>query len=467
MITIMPRNRSTALAVLVAACLLTLAGLGAQAPPPRHVVMISIDGLKPSTYTQAGPSKVPTLRRLAREGAYADGVVGVEPTVTYPSHTTMITGVPPAVHGIYNNRIFDPEGRSNGAWYWYSRDIRVPTLPGVVKALGGSTAAISWPVTVDADIDYLVPEYPSLMTHPKGLDLLRALSHPRHLLDTFEANGASISWPMTDRDRVEVAAWILQTYRPHLMLLHIFETDDTEHEFGPDTPEALATIEEADTNVKRIVDAVTAGGLRDRTDIVIVSDHGFLPVARQLQLNFAFKQAGLLEVDKSDRVVHWDAYFYGAGGSGFVILNKPGDPALRDRVAGILKDIAANPANGILTVWNEGDLHRMGAEPRASFGIDMKDGFYTGGGHDSLMKQAAAMGGHGYAPDRPPLHASLIMAGPDVGTPGSLGIVRMTRIGPTVASWFGLALSPRADAPLVLPAPGSSPDAGLTPTVGR
>ena len=77
------------------------------------MVVISIDGLKPSTYTADGPSKVPTLRRLAREGAYAEGVIGVTPTVTYPSHTTMISGVLPAVHGIYNNRILDPEEISN------------------------------------------------------------------------------------------------------------------------------------------------------------------------------------------------------------------------------------------------------------------------------------------------------------------------------------------------------------------
>ena len=85
----------------------------AQAPDARHVVVISIDGLKPATYTADGPSRIPTLRQMARDGVYADGVVGVTPTVTYPSHTTMITGVVPAVHGIYNNRILDPEETSN------------------------------------------------------------------------------------------------------------------------------------------------------------------------------------------------------------------------------------------------------------------------------------------------------------------------------------------------------------------
>ncbi|MEO8077989.1 MAG: alkaline phosphatase family protein, partial [Acidobacteriota bacterium] len=161
---------------VVAGTLLVMAGLGvAAAGPslraapsePRHVIVISIDGLNPTTYTAPGPSEVPTLRRLAREGAYAQDVIGVTPTVTYPSHTTLITGVPPAVHGIYNNRIFDPEETSNNAWYWYAREIKVTTLPGAVKARGLTTAAVSWPVTVDADIDYLMPEFGGVTRNPQ------------------------------------------------------------------------------------------------------------------------------------------------------------------------------------------------------------------------------------------------------------------------------------------------------------
>src|SRR5687768_3414999 len=90
--------------------LLALAALGATltaASDDPRVLMISIDGLMPSSYTEAGPSTIPSLRRLAREGAYADGVISVLPTVTYPAHTTLLTGVPTSVHGIVDNRMFD------------------------------------------------------------------------------------------------------------------------------------------------------------------------------------------------------------------------------------------------------------------------------------------------------------------------------------------------------------------------
>src|SRR5207245_555495 len=91
---------------------------------------ISVDGLRASDVADASKHglKVPTLRKLMAEGAYATGVKGVLPSVTYPSHTTLITGVAPAVHGISNNVVFDPYDKNNGGWYWYTSDIKVPTL---------------------------------------------------------------------------------------------------------------------------------------------------------------------------------------------------------------------------------------------------------------------------------------------------------------------------------------------------
>ena len=194
-----------------------------------------------------------------------------------------------------------------------------------------------------------------------------------------------------------------------------------------------------------VLDAVKETGLQDRTDIVIVSDHGFLPLEKQLQLNALFKQEKLIEVNpETNRVTKWDAWFHANGGSGFVFLKNPDDAALRDRVAGLLKKVAADPANGVEAVWDREALAKMGADPRASFGVDMKEGFYTNGAHDVLVKQAGSKGGHGFAPTRPELHASLIMVGPDVPKAGSsLGIVRMTQIAPTIASWFGVSMAPQ------------------------
>src|SRR5262249_12677071 len=156
------------------------------------------------------------------------------------------------------------------------------------KARGMTTAAVSWPVTVGADIDYLVPEYSGVARNPKWLELLRALSSPRHILENYEAQNKPLAWPFTDADHPALASWLFRMYRPNLMLVHIFETDEAQHDHGPGSPEALAAIEAADAHVQQIVNAVASTGLQSRTDIVIVSDHGFLPIEHQLQPNYVF-----------------------------------------------------------------------------------------------------------------------------------------------------------------------------------
>src|SRR5262245_21360178 len=169
-------------------CIAVLVALAPGAPHAedrtRHVVMISIDGLRPSFYTEPGPAKIPTIRRLMQQGAWARGVTGVLPSVTYQSHTTLITGVLPAKHGIYDNRIVDPEGTSNMAWYWYARDIRGTTLPAASRARGLTAAAVNWPVTVGMDLDYNMPEI-ARSRHPENMELVDALTWPKHLIDIY------------------------------------------------------------------------------------------------------------------------------------------------------------------------------------------------------------------------------------------------------------------------------------------
>ena len=289
----------------------------------RHVVMISIDGLRPSFYTQPGPAKIPTIRRLMQQGAWARGVTGVLPSVTYPSHTTLITGVLPARHGIFDNRILDPEGTSNAAWFWYARDIRVTTLPAAIRARGLTAAAVNWPVTVGMDLDYNMPEI-ARSHHPENMELVDALSWPKHLIDIYlKTIDKPFGAPWSDMDRAGMAAWLEREFQPNLLLLHIAETDGTAHEYGPDSPEALAAVERADDAIARVLDSVKAAGVEASTDVVLVSDHGFVALAQQLQPNAAFRKEGLLDVDGRGRLTRWDAWFQSAGGSGYVFLKQP------------------------------------------------------------------------------------------------------------------------------------------------
>src|SRR5499427_9459004 len=167
-------------AALVAVGVLLLPGaVIAQSARPT-LVMISIDGLRPDYVTAADAHalKIPNLRRFLKDGAFADGVTGVIPTVTYPSHTTLITGVWPARHGILGNATFDPLRQNQGGWYWYAEDIKVPTLWQAATHAGHVVGSISWPVTAGAPgIAFNIPEYWRAQT-AEDLKLLRLISTP-------------------------------------------------------------------------------------------------------------------------------------------------------------------------------------------------------------------------------------------------------------------------------------------------
>jgi predicted AlkP superfamily pyrophosphatase or phosphodiesterase len=280
---------------LVLAAVATFApGSGAQQIP--HVLLISIDGLLPSTYTRPAPPAAPALRKLAAEGTVADGVVGVLPTVTFPSHTTIITGVHPARHGILDNRIVDAEGRSRGGWFWYAKEVRVPTLISAARARNLTAAAVNWPVTIASDAHHLVPEF-ERSPHPEARQMLDALSTPGLLQAVEISRERPLPWPLNDEARTDIARHILRTHRPQLTVLHLLATDGAQHEHGPGSPEAHKAVEGVDREVARIVETLEETGLRRNTVIAIVSDHGFLSYERVLHPNTLFKQEGLLTVN--------------------------------------------------------------------------------------------------------------------------------------------------------------------------
>lgn len=413
----------------------------------RRVVVISIDGLMPRTYASAGWN-VPTLRRLADRGVFAAGVVGVFPSVTYPSHTTLITGVTPARHGIYTNRLLDPVSRSEGAWYWYARDIHTVTLPQAATTEHLRTAMINWPVSVGTRADILFPDL-ATVNEPTPVISSQSPVTPAMLLNRVDASiHRGLRWPRADADRAEIAAGVIREDQPDLLLVHLDEVDAVQHEHGPDSEAAHQAVERADSEVATILRALINSGLDAQTDIVIVSDHGCAPVQSELDPNAAFRQNGWLRLDDAGQVTEWTVYFQSSGGSGFVYLKDEADGTLRERVYRVLHDLGRNPQTGISRVLDRSDLRALGGDPRAAFAIEMVPGFTSGEGMSELVRPASLRGSHGYLPSDPAMYASLIMAGPDVNAHRNLGMVRMTAIAPTIASWLHVTLSANADHPL-------------------
>jgi predicted AlkP superfamily pyrophosphatase or phosphodiesterase len=421
------------------------------------VLMISVDGLKPEYVLDADAHglKIPFLRSLLRDGAHARGVTGVWPTVTYPSHTTLLTGLSPAEHGIYNNLEFDPKNTFANAWYWYAQQIRVPTLWQAAHDAKLSTASIGWPVSVGATaVDFLIPEYwrvPRLTdVDPSDALLLAALSRPEGLLQGMQARlgpymrGNDPS-PPGDEIKTRYALDIIKTHAPKFMTIHLSSLDEQQHRFGPFSAEADSDLEVIDGQLNQLFAASRAND--PKAVAVVVSDHGFVQITHKVNLMQPFLRAGLLQSGGA-----WKAQPWSGSGMAAVMLHDPADTQTEAQVRDLLQVMKADPNNGIAEVLERAAVKRRGAFPDASFLIVMKLGYYALADATSPLVSdvQGTPGSHGFSPDYPEMRAAFFIAGSGIARGRDLGLIDMRQIAPTVAQLLGVRLPAATQAPLAI-----------------
>lgn len=444
----------TGLALLVPLGLLGSVGNGSAAlaedgpaadGPAEHVILVSIDGLRPEFYLD--PTwPAPMLRQLVASGAHAEAVRGVFPSVTYPSHTTMVTGTLPAGHGIYYNSPFEPEGQT-GRWYWEAEAIRAPTLWQAVEAEGGVTASIGWPVTVGAEIDYLVPEIWSLDPDDDFIEYTRARCKPADLLAELEREATGrLRWEnftidyMTRDDRAgDMAAYLFEQYRPNLLLLHLVETDHFQHEEGREGPRVRRSVAAVDRALAQVWETVERLGLLDRTAFVITGDHGHVDLHTELFPNTWLAEAGLVKPAEgtSKRGADWQATFHTSGAAAFLVLRDPSDGALVERVRQVL-DARPKGIRELFRIVERQELEALGAHPEAVLALAPVPGVTMGSdvrGPDLRPTRGAT---HGYIPDFPHIQTGLVASGAGIREGAVASQLRLTDIAPLVAALLGL-----------------------------
>ncbi len=430
-------------------CLLSVLALSlsasAQRPSVTPVVLISIDGLKPDYVLEADRHglKLPNLRRFVKEGAFASAVTGVMSTVTYPSHTTLVTGVSPAKHGIYANTPFDPFSKNQGGWYWYAEDIRVPTLWDVCTAAGLKTASVDWPVTVSAKIDFNIVQMWRAAT-PDDRKLIRALSTPGLLTEAEKAIG---NYPEgydytveADKRRAAFNVYLLEKKRPAFLTTYFAGLDEVQHAHGPNSREAYAALEDIDALVGQVRAAAEKLG-NGKAVIAVASDHGFAPISKSLNLNAAFREAGLIEVE-AGKLKSWRAITWNSGGTAFVMLKDKNDEATRRKAREILQQLTADRASGLFKFYEGDAAMKLGGFPEAAFVIGTKPGTYVGGGFElPIVRDIKPGGGHGFLAELPEMDSSFFIAGAGIPTAKNLDRIDMRDIAPTLAGLLGVKLT--------------------------
>lgn len=422
-----------------------------RAELPSRVVVLSADGMRPDFYRRPGKFglKAPNLRKLVESGASADAVRSVYPSTTYPAHATLVTGVPPRRHGIYSHLAsLDPTEKAR-PWTWFARALNVPALWDVGEASGRKTAAVAWPVSAGARITYNIPEiwdpaapdpHHDLSTAarhstPRLFDEIMRALHPATSRPAKNKHGHLPYEPPTDRLRSEAAIYIWKRYQPDLLLVHFADYDQAAHSFGPFAPQALEAVERMDLEIGRIGSALNA---EKSVTLVVLSDHGFVPVDQEASPLVALVEEGLLGRNAHGELELKKLGTIHSGGSfAFYWLE---EPVSEDRRA-LERAVARLTEQGaVREVVGRRKLDSLGADPDAELMLDAAPNFYFSDRPAGPLVQESTKdhGTHGHLPSVAGMEAGLIARGPGIKPAKNLGNISLTQIAPTLAARLGL-----------------------------
>ncbi|MEK7867273.1 MAG: alkaline phosphatase family protein [Planctomycetota bacterium] len=422
---------------------LLLVALSAAAEE-RHVVIISIDGMRPEFYLDPASvgAEAPNLAALLEEGACVESVSPVFPSVTYPNHASLATGVRPARHGILANTIFQTPRPPY--WYIESRQLRVPTIWDIAYREGMTTSAIHWPTTCGAKIDVLLPE-PEYA--PRSMDRMWRETvegaRPEEFIEKIEARYGEVDpkkMHHAELDRLISAATCvaIEEYKPALVLVHVLQVDGAQHEHGRDGEEVAKAVEAADVVVGEIRASIQKAGIAGSTTILVCGDHGFMTVTRSVRPAVALKRAGLGGGSSKD----WKVRLHVSGNQAAVYLADPGDDALRDAAWKALEDLSELDGKKLYRMLARKDLDELGANPAAAFAIAAEEGVTIDrdASEPFVSELPSPQGNHGSHPDIQDLHTGLVLWGRGVKKGARLDAASVLDVAPTAARLLGLEM---------------------------
>jgi predicted AlkP superfamily pyrophosphatase or phosphodiesterase len=376
---------------------------GPNAPAQRakhYVILVSLDGFR---YDYAAEHGAPNLQRMAAEGASTpDGMIPVFPSVTFPNHYSIVSGLYPGHHGIVANSFYDPARKqsyasnkldavTDGTWYG-----GVP-LWALAEKQGMRSACFFWP-TSDADI---------------------AGARPSYYLH-FEAT-------VPDEQRVDqVIAWLRlpAARRPHFITLYYSQVDSAGHDFGPDSPQTGDAAHQVDAMIGRLIAGLKT--LRLPVDVIVVADHGMAAVEgdwidldryTDLSQFVTLKDGSLLYAPNEEAAAH--AYMQLRGASDkFVVYRRSALPA---------------------------ELH-TDDNPRFGDPVVIPTGPYLIRAHapeNTDDTQPREKGAHGYDPYKmKAMHAIFYAVGPDIRPGSRLPAFENIDVYPLIANILGLSIGP-------------------------
>ncbi|MCC6920184.1 MAG: alkaline phosphatase family protein [Alphaproteobacteria bacterium] len=391
------------------------AGLPRQAADATLIV-VSLDGFR-ADYVSRG--KTPTIAALSAAGVHASAMRPSFPSVTMPNHYTLVTGLYPDRHGIVDNTMRDPAIPG-----WFGVEPKVEDDP---RWWNGATPL--WVTAEKAGIRSGAVAWPGAAVAIRGTLPSQVAPYAPDFAPAAEV-ATALGWLDQPEGR-----------RPRLLLLHFSPVDEAGHAFGPDSPQVDAALGEVDAALAALVDGLKARGLYDRTNLVLLSDHGMTGVSLDR----------VVLIDDFVDVAKLDVTTYGAE---IGVNPAPGHEAEVEK--------AMLAPHEHLTCWRKGEIPRRlhyGANPRVPAIFCLAENGWivvTRAIGEAALRQMpeGLKGNHGYDPALPDMAALFVAHGPAFRSGVTLAPFDNVDVYPILARLLGLP-----------PEPGDGTPAPLTPAL--
>ena len=416
------------------------------------VILITLDGF-PARALLDPQLPMPHLRALAAAGVAAQSMRPINPTVTWPNHTAMVTGVDASHHFVVANGLIQQstDGLAPKLDRIATKDklVHARTLYEAASEKGLTTTQVDWVAIMGAKgVNWSFAEKPDL-ADPATSAIPQELIDQGLLTKDQVLNFGKREPAWHDQIWTDAAVDILEKHHPNLLLFHLLQTDGIQHEYGPLTPAAYASYAYADACLGRIMQAVNQAGMADRTTYILASDHGFASFTHTISPNAGLVEQGILT--RSGDTVKGDAWVMAEGGAAELFIH---NPARRAELIPKLKSYFES-IPGIAHVYTNAEAHVLGLPAEAD--SDQAPQLYLVAAPDYDFEDSTTgpithpnplHGAHGYLNTMPEMQALFIASGAAIQPHSSLGEIDNLRIAPTIAAILGLSLPDAKEPPL-------------------
>lgn len=422
----------------------------------NKLVVLSLDALQ--TNDLEFLFNMPNFSKLKEKAAIVENLEEIYPTLTYPIHVTMVTGVTPDKHGIFHNQKSDISPKDHdwslmgSNWYWHKENIKTETIVDAVYNSNKTVSTVCWPVTAGDKRGINVPEiWPERGHNEQAEELFKNASSDIAFERYFDSYISKFDWKNNNdlvRFTPEIALDILKTDKPDLLLCHIIWLDHIRHTYGVEGEEVKDCLRQLDVLIGRFIQVTKDAGTYDNTNFIILGDHGQIDIQRIFDLNTLFVENGLIELDKNQNPKDYIAYSFSAGFSTQVILKNPDNKEDLEKVYKVLNKIKEKYPNCIDRIYTKEEaLKEENLSGNFSFVVEGTLGTYFGikykgktlieKGEEGYYVYSATHGHSTKKGNKPPLLAF----GPDIKSNTVIKNAKMLDVCPTLAKLSNVKMS--------------------------